>query len=72
MGLDDDDAMQTRVQAVLDAQVSVGAETGLQVVVYRQGELIVDAMAGLAFALCKTRLTYAAPGHSTAELIELA
>ncbi len=40
--------LQARVQAVLDAQIDSGAETGLQVAVYRHGELIVDAWAGLA------------------------
>lgn len=39
---------QTSVQAVLDDLVASGQEIGLQVAVYRHGELIVDAWAGVA------------------------
>lgn len=40
--------LQQRVQAVLDELVETGAETGLQVAVYRHGALDVDAVAGVA------------------------
>ncbi|WP_428962393.1 serine hydrolase domain-containing protein [Micromonospora fluostatini] len=39
---------QERVRALLDALVATGAEDGLQVAVYRYGELLVDAVAGVA------------------------
>lgn len=40
--------LQTLVQQNLDDLVGSGSETGLQVAVYRKGELIVDAVAGAA------------------------
>jgi CubicO group peptidase (beta-lactamase class C family) len=40
--------LQKLVQRKLDDLISSGAETGLQVAVYRKGELIVDAVAGAA------------------------
>jgi CubicO group peptidase (beta-lactamase class C family) len=40
--------IQERVQRHLDELVGTGAETGVQVAVYRNGELIVDAVAGTA------------------------
>ncbi len=40
--------IQQRVQEAIDRLVESGAERGLQVAVYRQGELIVDAVAGVA------------------------
>ena len=40
--------LQKLVQEQIDDLVSSGAETGLQVAVYRQGQLIVDAVAGVA------------------------
>lgn len=40
--------MQRRVQQVIDRLVESGAERGLQVAVYRDGEQIVDAVAGVA------------------------
>jgi CubicO group peptidase (beta-lactamase class C family) len=40
--------MQRDVQAVLDDLVGSGAERGMQAAVYRNGELLVDAVAGVA------------------------
>ncbi|GIF01363.1 serine hydrolase domain-containing protein [Paractinoplanes rishiriensis] len=40
--------LQRAVQDAIDAQVADGRETGVQVAVYRGGELVVDAVAGLA------------------------
>lgn len=42
--------IQERVQRHVDALVAAGAETGVQVAVYRDGALIVDAVAGTADA----------------------
>ncbi|HEU4946780.1 MAG TPA: serine hydrolase domain-containing protein [Kribbella sp.] len=42
------DNLQKLVQESIDDLVESGAETGLQVAVYDQGELVVDAVAGLA------------------------
>jgi hypothetical protein len=40
--------LQQRVQAAVDHLVESGAERGLQVAVYRHGESVVDAVAGVA------------------------
>lgn len=40
--------MQEDVQAVIDQLVESGAERGLQAAVYRRGDLVVDAVAGVA------------------------
>ncbi len=40
--------LQQQVQAMLDELVASGAETGLQVAVLHEGEVVVDAVAGLA------------------------
>jgi CubicO group peptidase (beta-lactamase class C family) len=40
--------VQERVQNAIDELVASGAERGLQVAVYRQGRLLVDAVAGVA------------------------
>ena len=40
--------VQQRVQQAIDRLVESGAERGLQVAVYRHGELVVDAVAGVA------------------------
>src|SRR4051794_32810344 len=40
--------VQKLVQHTIDERVETGAEAGVQVAVYRNGELIVDAAAGLA------------------------
>src|SRR4028119_744743 len=42
------DDIQTRVQEAADGLVESGAERGLQVAVYRNGEQVVDAVAGVA------------------------
>lgn len=41
-------AAQELVQETIDAMVGSGAERGLQVAVYKDGELVVDAVAGVA------------------------
>ena len=41
-------SLQTDVQRAIDQMVESGAERGLQVAVYRNGEQIVDAVAGVA------------------------
>ena len=40
--------IQKQVQEAIDQLVESGAERGLQVAVYHQGELVVDAVAGVA------------------------
>jgi CubicO group peptidase (beta-lactamase class C family) len=40
--------VQKQVQETIDELVESGAETGVQVAVYRNGELVVDAVAGVA------------------------
>jgi CubicO group peptidase (beta-lactamase class C family) len=40
--------VQRRVQDAIDHLVASGAERGLQVAVYRHGQLVVDAVAGVA------------------------
>ncbi|WP_112237110.1 serine hydrolase domain-containing protein [Kribbella monticola] len=40
--------LQERVQAVIDSLVESGAEYGVQAAVYHRGELVVDAVAGVA------------------------
>ena len=40
--------LQTQVQQAIDELVESGAERGVQVAVYRRGEQVVDAVAGLA------------------------
>jgi CubicO group peptidase (beta-lactamase class C family) len=40
--------LQQEIQAVIDGLVASGAENGVQAAVYRRGELIVDAVAGMA------------------------
>ena len=40
--------LQREVQDVLDGLVRSGTEIGLQVAVFRHGDLVVDAVAGLA------------------------
>src|SRR5678815_3277268 len=39
---------QQRVQKAIDQLVASGVETGIQVAVYQRGELVVDAVAGVA------------------------
>jgi hypothetical protein len=40
--------LQQQVQQAIDELVESGAERGLQVAVYRHGEQIIDAVAGIA------------------------
>ncbi|WP_239062936.1 serine hydrolase domain-containing protein [Streptomyces sp. SID13031] len=40
--------LQKQVQVLLDGLVASGSEDGVQAAVYRRGELIVDAVAGVA------------------------
>src|SRR6267378_7939416 len=40
--------VQKRVQQAIDQLVDSGAERGIQVAAYRRGELVVDAIAGIA------------------------
>ena len=40
--------MQKQVQKAIDQLVETGVERGLQVAVYRHGEQVVDAVAGIA------------------------
>ncbi|MFI5715663.1 serine hydrolase domain-containing protein [Nocardia sp. NPDC051750] len=41
-------ALQHRIRSAIDDFVATGAETGLQVAVYRHGTLVADAVAGIA------------------------
>ena len=40
--------LQTQVQALIDGLVESGAEHGVQVAVYQHGDLLVDAVSGVA------------------------
>src|SRR5918911_691900 len=42
--------LRQQVQEAIDQSVASGTETGIQVAVYRHGELVVDAVAGIAAA----------------------
>ncbi|MEO3812515.1 serine hydrolase domain-containing protein [Sphaerisporangium sp. B11E5] len=57
--------LQQRVQDTIDGLVASGAERGLQVAVYRDGELVVDAVAGVADAATGRPLTSDTPIYST-------
>ncbi|RDH79419.1 class A beta-lactamase-related serine hydrolase [Mycolicibacterium moriokaense] len=57
-------ALQQEVQCVLDELIDTGAETGLQVAVYHRGELVVDAVAGLADSLTGRKVTSQTPFYS--------
>lgn len=50
MGHVNSPSLQQKVQTVLDELVDTGAETGLQVAVHHRGDLVVDAVAGIADA----------------------
>jgi len=50
-----------RVQARIDELVASGAETGLQVAVVHEGEVVVDAVAGLADAQTAAPVTADTP-----------
>ena len=53
--------IQSRVQKAIDELVESGAERGLQVAVYRNGELVVDATAGIADPSTGREFTSATP-----------
>ncbi|MDH2428322.1 serine hydrolase [Sphaerisporangium sp. TRM90804] len=57
--------LQKDVQAVVDELVESGAERGVQVAVYRHGEQVVDAVAGLADPATGRPFTSATPVYST-------
>jgi CubicO group peptidase (beta-lactamase class C family) len=57
------DAQRLVRQAVEDL-VASGAERGVQVAVYRRGELVVEAVAGLADAATGRPVTSGTPFHN--------
>ncbi|MFC7383615.1 serine hydrolase domain-containing protein [Sphaerisporangium rhizosphaerae] len=57
--------VQQQVQDAIDGLVASGAELGLQVAVYRRGELVVDAVAGTADAATGRPVTPDTPFHVT-------
>lgn len=57
--------VQRLVQDAIDGLVASGAERGLQVAVYREGELVVDAVAGVADAESGRVLTSDTPIYSS-------
>jgi CubicO group peptidase (beta-lactamase class C family) len=57
--------MQKQVQHAIDQLVETGAERGLQVAVYRHGDLVVDAVAGVADAATGRLVTSDTPFYST-------
>lgn len=57
-------SLQQKVQRVIDELVDTGTETGLQVAVYHQGALVVDAVAGVADAQTGRRATPETPFFS--------
>ncbi|MGI5216715.1 serine hydrolase domain-containing protein [Nocardia sp. CA-290969] len=57
-------ALQGRIQSAIDEFVDTGAETGLQVAVYRHGALVADAVAGIADTATGRRVTSATPFFS--------
>ncbi|GAA3076524.1 serine hydrolase domain-containing protein [Pseudonocardia yunnanensis] len=59
------DDMQGDVQAVLDRLIESGAERGLQVAVYRNGEQVVEAVAGVADAETGRLVTASTPFFAT-------
>jgi CubicO group peptidase (beta-lactamase class C family) len=56
--------MQKQVQGAIDQLVESGAERGLQVAVYRQGDLVVDAVAGVADPATGRPVTSGTPFYS--------
>ncbi|HEU4493379.1 MAG TPA: serine hydrolase domain-containing protein [Rubrobacteraceae bacterium] len=56
--------IQQRVQEAIDRLVASGAERGLQVAVYRHGEQVVDAVAGIADPQTARRVTPDTPFFS--------
>jgi CubicO group peptidase (beta-lactamase class C family) len=59
------DDMQGDVQAVLDRLIESGSERGLQVAVYRDGEQVVDAVAGVADVETGRPVTASTPFFAT-------
>ncbi|MEO3811076.1 serine hydrolase domain-containing protein [Sphaerisporangium sp. B11E5] len=57
--------LQQQVQNAIDELVASGTERGLQVAVYKDGELVVDAVAGLADAETGRALTSGTPIYSS-------
>lgn len=57
--------LQKNVQAAIDELVGSGAERGVQVAVYRNGELLVDAVAGVADAATGRPFTSDTPVYVT-------
>lgn len=57
--------LQQQVQTAIDELVASGAERGLQVAVYKDGELVVDAVAGLADGETGRALTSGTPIYSS-------
>ncbi|WP_227981755.1 serine hydrolase domain-containing protein [Nocardia spumae] len=57
-------ALQHRIQSALDEFVDTGAETGVQVAVYQNGVLVVDAVAGVADSVTGRRATADTPFFS--------
>ncbi|MEV7967975.1 serine hydrolase domain-containing protein [Sphaerisporangium sp. NPDC088356] len=57
--------VQKQVQIAIDQLVESGAETGVQVAVYREGRLVVDAVAGAADAETGRPITSSTPVFST-------
>ncbi|MFL5803407.1 MAG: serine hydrolase domain-containing protein [Roseiflexaceae bacterium] len=57
--------MQKQVQHAIDQLVESGAERGLQVAVYRHGDLVVDAVAGVADSATGRPVTSDTPFYST-------
>ena len=56
--------LQKEVQKALDELVESGAERGIQVAVYRQGKLVVDAVAGVADPESRRPVTSATPFYN--------
>jgi CubicO group peptidase (beta-lactamase class C family) len=56
--------MQEQVQSAIDRMVASGAERGLQVAVYRGGEQVVDAVAGVADPASGRPVTSATPFYN--------
>src|SRR5947208_3581500 len=57
-------SLQTQVQKTIDELVESGAERGIQVAVYRQGKLVVDAVAGVADPESRRPVTSATPFYN--------
>ena len=56
--------LQQQVQEAADELVESGAERGLEVAVYRHGELVVDVVAGVADPAAGRRVTTGTPFYS--------